>query len=294
VSAGGGFASAATPTNCTPNNNADLIAWNGLAATGYAGAGAQYAAIALDQINGFASAQRSSGAPAPTGLSFANTSTNAGAGLFGGGFGTVPCIRDYFGNKPTSGVQNIAALAPGRGVYEANSSTTFPGGALNSGDKWTIYVSGDLFITGNITFNGSWTAANMPMLEIIVRGNIYIHPNVTRLDGSYIAQPNGASGGTIYTCASSASPPSLNNGAFYAPCNNKLTVNGSFTARDVWFLRTRGTLNQSASNEAPGSTSIAEEFNYSPAAWIAQPSSTNETDGQVDNYDAITSLPPVL
>lgn len=293
IAAGGGFASIANPTNCTPNNDADVLAWNKLAAGGYAGAGAQYAAYVLDRLNGFATAQRSSGAPTPTGLAFANTGTDAPNGNFGGHFGSVPCIRDYYGTKPTSGVESLASLHPGRGAFEAGA-TTFPGGALQAGDKWTIYIDGDLFITGNITFNGSWTADTIPMLEVIVRGNIYIHPNVTRLDGSYIAQPHAAGGGTIFTCAGTASPPSLAAGAFFNSCNNKLTVNGSFVAYNVWFLRTRGTSNQSGPGEAPGSATTAEEFNYGPAFWIAQPTSTNETDGQVDNYDAITSLPPVL
>ncbi len=294
VAAGGGFASLATPTNCTPNNSADIITWNKLGAGGYAGAGAQYAAYVLDSINSFGTAQRSSDAPTPTGLSFSNTGTDAPNGNFGGHFGSVPCIRDYFGTKPATGVESLASLHTGRGVFESAGATTFPGGTLQAGDKWTIYVDGDLFITGNITFGGSWDADNIPMLEVIVKGNIYIRNNVTRLDGSYIAQPHATGGGTIYTCTTAASAPSLAGGAFYNSCANKLTVNGSFVAQNVWFLRTRGTLDQSSAGDGPGTTSIAEEFNYGPAFWIAQPTSTNETDGQVDNYDAITSLPPVL
>ncbi len=294
VSAGGGFASLATPTNCAPNNSADIITWNKLGASGYAGAGAQYAAYVLDSISSFGTAQRSSGAPTPTGLAFSNTGTDAPNGNFGGHFGSVPCIRDYFGTKPSSGVENLAALHNGRGVFESAGATTFPGGTLLPGDKWSIYIDGDLFITGNITFGGSWTADTIPMLEVIVRGNIYVRSNVTRLDGSYISQPGASGGGTIYTCTTAASAPSLSGGSFFNACSNKLTVNGSFVAQNVWFLRTTGTLDQSGAGDGPGTSSIAEEFNYGPALWIAQPTSTNETDGQVDNYDAITSLPPVL
>ncbi|HEX8762627.1 MAG TPA: hypothetical protein VF733_02595 [Candidatus Saccharimonadales bacterium] len=296
VSAGGGFASVGAPTACTPNGNANIVAWNQLAGGGYAGAGTQYAAYALSRINGFATAQRSAGAPTPIGLSFANNSVDTVNGNFGGSFGSVPCIRDFYGMMPTSGVIDLSSgLSNGTRTYRSTSSTTFSGAALQPGDKWTIYIDGDLYITGNITFAGSWPVASMPMLEVVVRGNIYIASGVTRLDGSYIAQPDTAGGrGNIYTCTTSAAPPSLTGGAFYTACNNKLTINGSFTARDVWFLRTRGTLSQSPSNEGSGSATTAEEFNYSPAAWMAQPPSTNESDGQIDNYDAITSLPPVL
>lgn len=291
VSVGGGLETA--PNTCTTNNNAAAVAWNKGTAGSYSGAGGQYAVQAMRGITDFASAQgNASGAPAPTGLSFANTATNVGSGNFGGNFQSVKCISDYYGRKPTSGVQPLSSLARGKGVYEATGNTTFPGGTIEPNDDITIYVDGDLHIANPITFSGSWTAASTPLLQIIVRGNIYISSTVTRLDGIYIAQPNGGTGGTIYTCATGFTAPVLANGAFYTPCaNNKLTVNGAFIADSIEFTRTRGTLRGATAAEPGSSANIAEVFNFGPAFWMKQPTPTS---GRVDNYDAITSLPPVL
>lgn len=292
VSVGGGLETA--PDTCTNNAEAAVVSWNKLPAGGFAGAGAQYAVQAVKGITEFASAQgNSGGAPVPTGLSFANTWTNVPANNYGGYYGGVKCITNYYGQKPASGVQPFASLASGTGTYESIGNTTFSGGTLNPGDRWTIYVDGDLFIAGDIRFGGSWQPNDMPFLKVVVRGNIYISgPGVTQLDGVYIAQPNGAGvGGTIYTCATGFAPPNLANGAFYNSCTNKLTVNGAFIARSVEFGRTRGSLRQSTPAEASGSNNIAEVFNYGPAFWIVQPPGSN---GQEDKYDSITSLPPVL
>lgn len=294
VSVGGGLATA--PDTCTNFATADIMSWNRGPVYGYAGAGAQYGVFALRTITDFASAlgNIAGSAPAATGLTFANNSTDVWMGDYGGNFGSVSCITDYYSQKPTS-LPNIGSLAPGTGTYESTASTTFPGGTLNAGDRWTIYVDGDLRITGNIAFNtAGWSIANMPFLKIVVRGNIYVSSAVTQLDGVYIAQRNGASGGTIYTCATGspiAAPAPLANGSFYSACANKLTVNGAFIANSVEFLRTGGTLRNASTGETSTSGNISEVFNFSPAFWITQPA---QTSGRVDNYDAITSLPPVL
>lgn len=294
IAAGGGLSSA--PSTCTNNNNAAVVAWNKRASS-YSGAGAQYAVYALATITDFSSAQNlSGGAAEPAGLSFANTSTNIGAGNFGGSWGTATCIPDYYGRKPASTSPlpaNVSAMSTG--AYSANATTNLAGGSVNPGDKISVYIDGDLYISSDITYAGSWSAANMPLFELVVRGNIYIGSGVHRLDGVYIAQKNGAAGGTIYTCATSTTPLVLTNGAFFNTCNSKLVVNGAFVASSVQFLRTAASLGQSSTGETSSvtgaGTNAAEVFNYNPTLWMVQP---NESDGTVDNYDAITSLPPVL
>jgi hypothetical protein len=67
-------------------------------------------------------------------------------------------------------------------------------------------------------------------------------------------------------------------------------VNGAFVASQIRFLRTNGTVKQSSAGEASGNSNQAEVFNYSPALWMAQPASTAAD----NNYDSITSLPPIL
>lgn len=290
VSVGAGL-----PGSCTTNNNAAITAWNKGSTGGYAGAGVQYAAFAMQTISEFATTQGNTGAgaPVPTGMSFANTSTNVGTGNYGGAFGSATCITDYFAQKPTTGVLPLASLTSGEGVYQASGNTTFPGGNINPNDKISVYIDGDLFISGSIRFVGSWNPNTMPMLKVVVRGNIYIGSGVQQLDGIYIAQQTGAgAGGTIYTCATGFGAPTLANGAFYSACAaNRLTVNGAFIANSVEFLRSSGSLRGSTAGEASGSANIAETFNFGPAFWITQP---DDGSGRMDNYDAITSLPPVL
>lgn len=284
-----GSALETAPATCTNNTNAQIMSWNKRDAS-YTGAGVQYAAMALNRIGDFASAQRAgASAIAPTDLSFASTTSNAASGNFGGTFGSAPCIKDYYADKPAglpTGSSNISSL--GTGQYQITGNTTLSGN-INPGQKTVLYVDGNVNITGNITYPGSWTAGNIPFLLLIVRGNIYIAPGVTGLDGNFVAQGNGATGGVIYTCASGFTPPALG-GTLYSTCQNKLTVNGSFTANNVEFLRTHGSLRQSTAAEAMGNGNIAEEFIYGPASWMAQPPAIGET----TNYDAITSLPPIL
>lgn len=295
ISAGGGL-KGSTGT-CTNNNNAAVSAWNKGTAGGYAGAGAQYAVYALDTINYFASALgNAGGAPTPTGLSFANTATNVSSGNFGGDFGTATCIPDYYARKPASTTAlppDVSAMTSG--AYGATGTTTLVGGNVSTNEKISVYINGDVFINSNITYAGAFSANQVPLFQLVVRGNIYIGSGVTRLDGVYIAQTNGASGGTIYTCATTTAALTLTNGAFYNTCTNKLTINGAFVANSVEFLRTSGTVSSATAGETSSETgagnAAAEVFNFNPMLWMTQPA---EGDGGVDNYDAIVSLPPVL
>ncbi|HEU4914129.1 MAG TPA: hypothetical protein VFT16_01860 [Candidatus Saccharimonadales bacterium] len=294
ISAGGGLESGGT---CTNNANAAVISWNKRAAGAYAGAGAQYAVVAMDTITDFSSALgNAGGAPKPAGLSLANTTTNVASGNFGGNFDAANCIANYWGRKPATTkpmVANVSTMTTG--AYAGTGNVTLAGGNVNPGQRISVYIDGNLYLTGNITYPGSWSASNMPLLDVVVRGNIYISGAVTRMDGVFISQRNASTGGTIYTCASGFSAPTLTAGAFYNSCTNKLTVNGAFIANSVEFLRTAGTLQQSNAGETTAATgtgnNAGEVFNFNPSLWMVQPSDTN---GSVDNYDAITSLPPVL
>lgn len=301
VAAGGDVETA--PDNCATNNDAAIVSWNKGGTAGWAGAGTQHAAYAMGVIKDFSTTQYSpaiaSSAEMPSGLAFANTTKNVSSGIFGGNFGTAKCIKDYYGQKPA----NTTAMPPTvssmtTGAYAATTSSILNGANVNPGQKITVYVDGDLYISSNITYAGSWSYNNIPLFQMVVRGNIFVASGVTRLDGVYIAQPNGSVGGNVYTCATDSTPPfdppTLAAGAFYSSCTSKLTVNGSLVARNIQFLRTSGTLRQSSNSENSGSNNAAEVFNYGPGAWITQPDISTNNEGRVDNYDAITSLPPVL
>ncbi len=223
-----------------PANNAKILTFN-LGSTGWQGAGTQMAAFALGSISGFTSSNASSGAKW---LSFSNT---AGDSTYGGAFGKTTCAPDYWADA-TSSVASYNVPASGYTV--------------NIGTETTVYVNGNAILEGNIIYDGSGAWANLdviPSYTLVVRGNIYIGRNVTQLDGTFIALPNGSGGGTIYTCANGSSPYG-GGGTFTASeCNNTLTVNGSFIAEDIRFTRTRGTLN---------SPDIAEIFRFGPEVWV--------------------------
>jgi hypothetical protein len=295
VLAGSGLETA--PNTCASNTDAQIVSWNKRLGGSYAGAGTQYAAMALNRIYDFASAQQAgSSAAAPTALSFANTGTNTTNGIFGTSFGSAPCIKDYWAAMPAGlpapGQTDVGRLATG--MYYSNTGTTISGtnGSFFAGtpQRIVLYVNGNLQINGNIRYPGNWSADTPPLFQVIVRGNIYIAPGVTELSGNFVAQGNGSTTGVIYTCApAGTSQPTLGT-TLYSDCDTKLTINGTFTANRVELLRTSGSLTQGIAGETAGSPGVAEEFIYSAANWMGQPPRTQEG----DDYDAITSLPPIL
>lgn len=249
---------------------------------------------------------------APDGLSFANTSTDVPAGLFGGNLGAEDCIPDYFSdhpNTPTStGSTSIEAEDVGKTIYIEKSPSgatpmvtiniaNLPGLTYNvrNSTNTTVYVDGNVTLQSNVKYSNVYmSVADIPSFRIIARGNIYVDPNVTELDGVYVAEPDvspitdAASNGVIYTCTTvpfMPTPPGPylqeNLASYYSTCDKHLDVYGSVMARQVWLLRTYGTLYHTS--EQP-----AETFHYTPELGLS-PSKSN-----LDTYDAITSLPPVL
>src|SRR5690606_4776520 len=91
------------------------------------------------------------------------------------------------------------------GAYQASGNVTVnvnPGG-IGAGRHVTIYVNGNAYISNNITYQ-STTYGNIgqiPSFRLIVRGNIYVAPGVTELNGLYVAMSNGTpNSGKFYTC----------------------------------------------------------------------------------------------
>lgn len=272
VSAGAGMSVGGNDCAVSANTKAGIVSWNRGASGSYGGAGTQYAAIALSNLQDFATGQGSG--IAPTGLSFANNSdgnVNLAGGMFGGHYDGAACTPDYFANANNVQTGNVTLGAQ----------------TIANGVHKTIYVDGNVYITGNIVFSGGPYAntSQIPSFSLIVKGNIYIAPGVTQLDGFYIAQPASASDtkGVIYTCTSSAFNAAPLDRNLQNICSSPLTVNGSFIGRQVWLLRTAGTL----------TTTPAEKFNYVPELWLSAPFG-NGLGGDAGDYNSITSLPPVL
>jgi hypothetical protein len=302
VSAGSGMATGATGgTNCTQvgrDKKAGIVSWNQRAAGNYAGAGTDYAALALNHLQDFVTGQHSNSLR-PDGLAFANTPNNDthgsrinhSAGFFGGlflpGFG---CTDNYWQYAPNSTVDrgNVHTYVKGGHVTIDGNGDGISGGTVNNGQKITYFVNGDVYINSPIKFSGSYSSTKqIPSFTVVVKGNIYIANDVSRLDGFYVAEPkSNGSGGKIFDCSSGpfqSGVPSMFNTNLYDTCNHHLTVNGAFAAKQVWLLRTAGTV----------STTSAETFNYTPEIWLQHPFNGN-FNGRPDRYDAISSLPPVL
>lgn len=287
--AGGDVAVGGTFSPCTTNSGASIVAWPGYSPD-YSGAGTTLAAFAPGNIRGFATAVGGSPVTAPPGgLAFSNTSV-AGE-VYGGHYTVMPCIANYWANKSSVAVATPTATAAIAGT--ANGSFTVSGTqqiatgggiTVQRGGHRTIYVDGNLLITGSgIYYNRSgWTSIDdIPALEVVVRGNIYISSEVSELNGVYVAQPTSPLNGKIYTCASGYSPVAAT--ARYDQCNNQLTVNGAFIAQQVEFDRASGTRRFGT---------VAEQFNYLPELWLGQwPVDNSATKVK---YDSVLSLPPTL
>ncbi len=269
------------------------------------GSASSLAAVALGQISGFQSNRYGSNygnSAQSDSASFGNNELS----FLGNMLGSIPCssvdlitptINNGKLNQTPGSDYTISSSL--KGTYFANSTATTPfslgANTITNGQQITLYVNGNLSITGNITYNTKdWKSiSDIPNLKLIVSGNIYISPDVTQLDGTYIAK------GSIYDCsyveqdfattaytsiANSGSYPNSGTGA-QACYNNHLIVNGSFIANSVYLQRTGGDYTNGNGTIAP---SPAEVFNYGPEDWLA-PSQANT--GQ---FEAIKDLPPVL
>ncbi|HEY5806019.1 MAG TPA: hypothetical protein VIS56_01365 [Candidatus Saccharimonadales bacterium] len=293
VAIGGGLEITPDSNDCSQDGSASVVGWNRQAAGDWAGAGVQFAAYAMGRIFDTAtSLGNSAGASPPTALSFANTSTSAASGNFGGAFNKVACVPDYYDEStPLPSTSTVPAVS---GSYRRTGDWSLAASTVPVGVRATVYVDGNLFIGGNITYAGGWTnASDIPMLRIVVLGDIFIGNDVDQLDGMYVAQQDGSAKGIIYTCALASAPytPMVLDGTLLTQCDDtKLTVNGALVARQIQLLRTVGTKKNATASENASSANIAEAFNYGPALWISQPPSAIDT----ADYDAITSLPPIL
>lgn len=284
VSVGSGMQGPGASGTCaTPiNPNGGLASWNRGAANGYAGAGTNFGALALGYIQGIATGQ---GSPyAPNGLAMSNTTDDGsaarftGAGdVYGGAIGAAGCVPNRFD----------PAKAIGDNAYPLNDNGPL---MINNNDhRQPINIDGNVVIRNNVIFTGQGNYANVrdiPTFELRVRGNIYIAPGVSQLDGVYVAQPrDDGTGGVIYTCAPNGTNVSaaILSRNLYDQCGTPLTFNGAVIAKQLWLLRTHGT----------ESADAAETFNFSPDVWLGEYPTSN-VNGGAGTYQSITQLPPVL
>jgi hypothetical protein len=268
----------------------------------FIGSGAQLAALAFNQLMEFATGTVRTSSQ-PNYLSFArNGTTSSYNTTYGGGlgYGHGHCMEDYFAEYTSGGIDPGDTL----NINPASDATYYRAGNLtltqaalegiDEGEDVTVYVDGNVFIQDSITYRDTSSydgPRNIPLFKLVVRGNIYVAPGVTRLDGLYVAQPvvgSTATTGRFYTCGYAFRVPT--SAELAGPCKtNRLVIYGAVVAYRMGFFRTPGTLSTATTGEylTSGGTP-SEVFIYSPEMWLESGLSGD------DGFDAITPLPPVL
>ncbi len=305
VYSGGGFGS----SGCA--NSGKIFGFTRKIGSDYVGASVQFAAYAMGQNFGFPTASMNSSATAPAGvgLSFSNQSGNSpGLGLFGGNFGGSNCVHNYYadsngatpkGNSsnftiPTSLGSGKYSFNPAGGTLRLNTAA----GTFAGGEHIFIYVNGNVYIPSNIVYaSTTWSSEKqIPVLSVVASGNIYVDPNVTILNGMYVAQ-----GGAFVTCANASGQFNQTTSANkYLPgppdgdCHrNTLTVVGAVLANKIKLLRTKNSLRKSVADEVATNNLASEYFVFSPELYMANVCDAGVC-SQSQTDDAIISLPPVL
>jgi hypothetical protein len=257
-------------------------------ATGTFGSLSDFGALSLGQIASDTSAKVGFNASPK----FANTVSP------GGVLNSSPpdyCVEDFY--DKTQKTPSPLPISPPAQLSSLSGSSTdqyivsqdvgsFGGGVVPSGRKITLYITGDITITGNITY-ANWDPTNTdsaPSFTLIVKGNINISPNVTRIDGLYIAQPSSpGQDGSFNTCADNATNQF---------CNQQFVANGAVIARVIMPLRSVGTVSQDANpafSPAPGHVP-AEIFNYIPSMIVSAPNFSPA----YNPLQGLFNLPPVF
>lgn len=312
-------ASTGWPATHTTGGNVDAGGVYGLGDNGAKGSAAQLAMLSLYEIRNFRSSVVRGG-PYDR-LLFGNSNLpgfSVATGPKGGYLGTPHCPTDYLATMPAA---DKAVDLAADGVYKVTGSYALPATA-GYNNRAVIYVDGDVTIGGDFTYNtGGWTDRNnIPSVTLVANGNIYIGPNVTRLDGTFVAQGKTAGGSpttkTIYTCSTFTPPAGYvsTDSTYYGACNKQLTVNGSLVAARIKFLRTFGSLRNSTGagdhpndvgggNGTSGScanagavsspgTCAAEVINFRPETYLAMPAAGSPS--TKFNFDYVVSPPPIL
>lgn len=276
-------------------------------ATRQIGSYVQYGAFAKSDIEddvsaidltGFTSRGPTSGSDSFT---FSNTTNPEGQ------FGVDNCMKNYYqvfddGSSPVSGDFDLSSIS-GKVTVKKNGPVRVyrSGNSSISGKGAVLLVDGDVTIDSDIDFrSGSGTLAtdidSIPYLIVVAKGDIFISPSVSKMDGVYVAQPDlpsNPNSGSIVTCHDST--PADDND-LYNTCKNQLRVTGSLIARKIEWKRTWGDLNDLAGSQNDRVENnyyignASESINISPEVYFGLPTSPRS----YTKYDSLRSLPPVF
>ena len=229
-------------------------------------------------------------------LSYANTNSAQGdcndlKGLRAADLSKNLSMPSSTNTKPLPGGSNID-LDGLSGSYYRNGNLTISDSILKPGQHITIFVDGDVTISGHI--NTDWSAKYSKLSDIpsftIKAENIKVEPWVPLITGTYVAT------GHFESCKDAK-----NNGddlGMLPPpkskCQHKLRVNGAIVSeKSPIFRRTFGAGNRQEDNqwETDRISSTAEWINYTPNLWLttSNGSSGNQLEGLTTTQ--VTNLP---
>jgi hypothetical protein len=270
--------------------------------SGKSGAGVQGIIVATSIVNGVMSGDMFTPSTSLKTLTFANTSSilaSPANAVYGGGFGAMSFTMPIA--DPNAAIWIPATTTSGvKSSYRYTGSTTFSNNSVAASTRMTVDLTGDLTINGNIIYSNSGGYGSVdaiPHIKFIVRkngavgGNIYINPNVSRIDAEFIAE------NSIDTCNTG----SANKNDSCGPTSTTLVVNGSLASPTLQLNRLIGTVRLSTPGDAiltgPGtyanSGNIGEIFQFTPDMFLSTPAEPPTT-GIGNRYDAVTALPPLF
>lgn len=309
VSAGQAFNPASG--SCAAVSGKGVYAFAKGSGTSYRGASSEFGVLSLINVNQFYSvSQRTGNNSQPKGMTFGNA-PGVGDPTYGGAFGgSGTCITDYY--NATQDTKLPARTDFQSGSFPAGKSRyVMPAGNINihnlkipKGIQVAVYINGNVYIDDNITYDASARSSrsDIPYFALIVKGNIYVAPTVTRLDGLFVAQPTNVASpanGKFYTCSPSIGAL-YSATTLYASCRQQLSVNGAIIANQIKFLRSNKTLKDSVTKELPNfatgiGTNASEVINFTPEMYVAPSPLIDPLNNSINSkYDAIFSLPPVF
>lgn len=189
---------------------------------------------------------------------------------------------------PLSGSVDLTTLQSGS--YYRNGDLVINDSILMPGQHITIFVNGDVTISGHISANWGYKYSKLseiPSFTIRAK-NIKVEPWVTLITGTYVAK------GRFESC-NGAQDKSADLGMRPdSKCQQKLKVNGAIVSENSpIFRRTFGAGNLQEDNqwETDRISSTAEWINYTPNLWLttSNGSSGNQLEGLTTTQ--VTNLP---
>ncbi len=189
---------------------------------------------------------------------------------------------------PLSGSVDLTTLQSGS--YYRNGDLVINDSILMPGQHITIFVNGDVTISGHISANWGYKYSKLseiPSFTIRAK-NIKVEPWVTLITGTYVAK------GRFESC-NGAQDKSADLGMRPdSKCQQKLKVNGAIVSENSPIFRRTfgaGNLQEDNQRETDRISSTAEWINYTPNLWLttSNGSSGNKLEGLTTTQ--VTNLP---